>query len=40
MDEEFEKIKDSILSYTAKYLDSAFTEYKQNMVEWQKYEDF
>jgi len=40
MDEEFDKIKDSILSYTAKCLDTAFTEYKQNMVEWQKYEDF
>ncbi len=40
MDDEFERIKESILSYTARCLDSAFTEYKQNMVEWQKYEDF
>ncbi len=40
MDDEFDRIKDSILAYTAKCLDTAFTEYKQNMVEWQKYEDF
>jgi hypothetical protein len=32
MDEEFEKIKDNILAYTARCLDIAFTEYKKNMV--------
>jgi hypothetical protein len=40
MEGEFERIKDSILSYTASCLDNAFAEYKKNMVEWSKYEDF
>ena len=38
IDEEFEKIKERILSYTSISLDAAFKRYKNNFPDWSRYE--
>ena len=38
INEEYVKIKQKILDYTAQVLDASFTRYKDNMVNWTKYE--
>lgn len=39
VDEEFLKIKNRVLDYTARQLDASFVAYKKNMVDWGKYEE-
>ena len=38
MNEQYLRAKQRILDYTAQVLDASFTRYKQNMVNWSKYE--
>lgn len=37
MNEEYLRVKQRILDYTAQVLDASFTRYKENMVNWTKY---
>jgi archaellum component FlaC len=39
IDEEYNRIKQRILDYTSQALDAGFTKYRQNMVNWAKYEE-
>ena len=39
IDEEYEKIKEKILTFTSQYLDNAYREYKNNFPDWSKYEN-
>lgn len=39
IDEEYARIKQRVLDYTSQALDAGFTRYRQNMVNWAKYEE-
>lgn len=38
IDEEYSRIKQRVLDFTSQALDAGFTRYRQNMVNWAKYE--
>lgn len=38
MEEEYGRIKQRVLDFTAQALDAGFTRYRQSMVNWSKYE--
>jgi hypothetical protein len=39
INEEYVRIKQRIMDYTSQVLDASFTKYKDNMINWTKYED-
>ena len=39
INEEYLRIKQRIIDYTAQVLDASFTKYKENMINWTKYEE-
>ena len=39
INDEYLRIKQRILDYTSQVLDASFSKYKDNMVNWTKYED-
>lgn len=39
MDEEYSRVKQRILDYTSQVLDAGFRRYRENMVDWSKYEE-
>lgn len=39
IDEEYSRIKQRVLDFTSQALDAGFTRYRQNMVNWAKYEE-